>query len=380
MKKKQKRKLAWQKGMVFAASGVFGAGCGILLVNHVQSISKELSLGASIVQMGFLLLGVYLMLLLQIVIHEAGHLVFGLLSGYRFSSFRVGSLMCVKERGRLRFKRLALAGTGGQCLMSPPDLVDGKLPFVWYNLGGSVMNLISGLLFLGLYLLWRDVPYVSFLLLLAGGIGFFYALLNGIPLRLGTVDNDGYHVRSMRKNPAALRAFWIQLKVNESIAEGTLLKDMPDEWFLLPSDRDMKSSLVATIGVFAVSRLVDEHRFQEAYELMEHLLSANTGMIGLHRSLMLCDKIFYELIHENRREELDAVLNKEQKKFMKQMKTFPSVIRTEYAYALLAEKDEKKAEEMLQKFEKAALNYPYPKEIENERRLMEVARQVSAVG
>lgn len=378
VKKKQKRKLAWQKGIGIAASLAFGAGCGVLLAGYVESVLEEMTVGAFVIRMGLLLFGMYLMLFLQIVIHEAGHLVFGLLSGYRFSSFRVGSLMWVRERGKLRFKRMKIAGTGGQCLMVPPDMVDGRLPVALYNLGGSLMNLISGLLFFGLYFLCKDIPYVSVLLLLAGGIGLFYALINGIPLRMGTIDNDGYNVRSMRKSPAALRAFWIQLKVNESIARGIVLKDMPDEWFVLPDDREMKNSMVATIGVFAVSRLVDEHRFQEAHELMEHLLSADIGMIGLHRSLMLCDQIFYELIHENRKEELKAMLDKEQKKFMKQMKTFPSVIRTEYAYALLAEKDEKQAEKLLQKFEKAVLKYPYPREIENERRLMEAARQASA--
>lgn len=376
--KKQKRKLWWQKGVGLVISLAFGVGCGVLLARYSETVTKDQSLGGIFIQLGLLLFGMYLMLFLQIVIHEAGHLVFGLISGYRFSSFRIGSLMWVREQGRLQFKRMRIVGTGGQCLMAPPDLVDGKLPFVLYNLGGSLMNLISGLLFLGLYLLCKDIPYVSIFLLLAGGIGLFFALINGIPLRLGAVDNDGYNVRSMRKSPEALRAFWIQLKVNENIANGLVLKDMPDEWFVLPDDRDMKNSLVATIGVLAVSRLLDAQSFQEAHALMEHLLSADTGMAGLHRSLMLCDQIFYELIHENRREVLESMMDKQQKKFMKQMRAFPTVIRTEYAYALLVEKDEKQAEKLLKKFEKTALKYPHPQEIENERRLMEAIRQASA--
>ena len=32
------------------------------------------------------------------VIHEGGHLVFGLLTGYKFSSFRIMSFMWVKEK------------------------------------------------------------------------------------------------------------------------------------------------------------------------------------------------------------------------------------------------------------------------------------------
>ena len=37
----------------------------------------------------------------NIIVHEGGHLVCGLLSGYGFSSFRIGSLMLVKIDGKL---------------------------------------------------------------------------------------------------------------------------------------------------------------------------------------------------------------------------------------------------------------------------------------
>ena len=56
---------------------------------------------------------------------------------------------------------------------------------------------------------------------------------------------------------------------------------------------------------------------------------------------------------------------------MKAMKSFSSVIRTEYALALLFEKDTQKAEENT--FEKVAKTYPYSQDIESERELMRIA-------
>lgn len=94
-----------------------------------------------------MLVFLYLAWLIQVVIHEAGHLICGLLSGYTFSSFRIGSFMLLKENGRLVTKRLKIPGTGGQCLMAPPEMVNGKFPVVLYNLGGSLFNLIVTLLF-----------------------------------------------------------------------------------------------------------------------------------------------------------------------------------------------------------------------------------------
>jgi hypothetical protein len=62
--------------------------------------------------------------------------------------------------------------------------------------------------------------------------------------------------------------------------------------------------------------------------------------------------------------------NKEYQKFVKSMKNFPSVIRTEYVYALLAEKDEEKAAEWMNRFEKVAKTHPYPIDILGERELI----------
>ena len=61
--------------------------------------------------------------------------------------------------------------------------------------------------------------------------------------------------------------------------------------------------------------------------------------------------------------------------FMKAMKRFPSVLRTQYALAVLEEKNVSKAETIKGDFDKAAKSYPYPHEIESERELMRIVDQ-----
>ena len=114
-----------------------------------------------------------------------------------------------------------------------------------------------------------------------------------------------------------MQAFWLQLKVNEQIAKGIRLKDMPDEWFVVPDDEAMQNSMVATQGVFATNRLMDQQRFEDADRLIAHLLEIDSGIIGLHRNLMICDRMYCELIHDNRKEILEEMLTREQIKFMK---------------------------------------------------------------
>ena len=133
--------------------------------------------------------------------------------------------------------------------------------------------------------------------------------------------------------------------------------------------------MVASIGVYAASRLMDQHRFDEAESLMNHLLHIESGIVGLHRSLLACDLIYLELIGENRPDKVQTLYTRELKKFVRAMKTFPSVIRMEYTYRLLGQRDMQKAEQALVAFERIAATYPYPNDIQSERELIQIAAE-----
>lgn len=376
--KKEKKKISGQSFAGILLYMMIGAGCGILIVRYLDHFAAgELTLGKMILLSCLLFVSVYAAMLIQIVIHEAGHLVFGLLTGYRFSSFRIFSLMWVKENEKLRFKRLSIAGTGGQCLMSPPDLKDGRMPFLLYNFGGAIMNLIFSAVFLALSFLIPEASSLRIFLQILALIGTAFAFMNGAPLHFGPVDNDGCNAVSMMHDDEAVRAFWIQMKANELLSKGIRIKDMPSEWFAVPADGSMKNSIIAAVGALACNRLMDEHRFSEADDLMEHLLSIDSGIIGLYRGMMVCDRIYLELIGENRPEVLSGMMTKEQKQLMKAMKKFPSVLRTEYAYALLSDKDTENARKIKAQFDRCASSYPYPVEIAGEAELIQEAYHIS---
>jgi hypothetical protein len=59
--------------------------------------------------------------------------------------------MWVKEGGEVKLRNLSLAGAGGQCLLIPPEIKDGKYPYVLYNFGGSITNLAGDLYLLVLH-------------------------------------------------------------------------------------------------------------------------------------------------------------------------------------------------------------------------------------
>lgn len=370
------RRLAGQALFIVAGLGV-GGFLGWYLpslgIDYTGFIRNPLSAAA-------LLVGFIATIYVQIIIHEAGHLAFGLLSGYRFVSFRIGSLMWLHDGSSLRLRRLSLAGTGGQCLMAPPDMTNGSFPYVLYNLGGVLMNVLSGLLFLGLRLVFPAAVLPALLLLMAAAVGFLFALLNGIPMRLGMVENDGHNLLSLAKNPEARRAFWLQLSINARLARGHRVRDLPEAWLTLPEDADMGNSLVAALAVIAAVRPMDEHRFKEADRMMAQLLSNPGAVPGLHLGLLKVDRIFMELLGENRPDHVTRLLDNSQQKFMKAMKGYISVLRTQYALALLHERDAKKATDILKRFEKAAKTYPNAGEVQAEREWVAVAAAKAKAG
>ncbi len=380
--KNQKETKKRNIGQILIPAGfvLIGAICGVLFMKFLNKTETAgTSGGGKILTILVALVSMCAVLILQIIIHEAGHLVFGLLTGYRFISFRVYSFMWMKDNDRIRFKRMSIAGTGGQCLMAPPELKDGKMPVQLYNYGGAIMNLIASAISGGLSLLCPAGSLFRPFLLMMLVTGIAYALMNGLPLRMSLANNDGRNAWDLARSPEAVRAFWTTMKMNELSARGVCLRDMPEEWFAVPDEEGMKNGITSSLGAVACSRLMEQGRFEEADALMERLLSQNNGIPGVLRKMLVCDRIYVELIRENRPEALEALRTKDQLKFMKSMKKYPSVLRTEYAYALLAEKDPEKAQTVMEAFEKAARTYPNPNDITIERELMETAREAAAV-
>ena len=302
--KKKSGKTIYMSIMLLAGI-VCGATAGIILA-RVEEQGIEFWPGMLV-----MVFSVYGAILIQVIVHEAGHLVFGLVSGYQFSSFRIGNLMLIKENGKCKVRKFSIAGTAGQCLMAPPDLVDGKIPVVLYNLGGCIFNLIISAVFSVAAHANSQNPMVFMVCIVVAVIGVAFALTNGIPLQVGPVTNDGHNALSLGKNPKAMQAFWLQLKVNNEQAKGRRLKEMPESWFPIPTDEDLENGLIAALGVFRVSWLVDQLRLEEALDYMKTLLNKNNGIIGLHRSLLINERIYCELVLNNNTSEATNLHNSE---------------------------------------------------------------------
>lgn len=366
-----RRKVSFQQMVPLLLLLLLGGICGFFIGRFVMTVARTgASTGMQLLLFGMLTVAFCVILLAQILLHEAGHMLAGWLSGYTFCSFRIGSLMWVRQAGHVKLRRLSLAGTGGQCLMNPPEPRVGRFPFVLYNLGGSLLNLLTAPVFWLASRAAAGAPVFAVLLEMAAWTGFGFALINGIPLRLAAVDNDGRNIITLRQNPKASAAFWLQMRVNAMMAEGHRQKDLPAEWFTMPDAADMNNSMVASMAVFSIGRMIDCHAFDQAEHAIESVLTHGTAMAGIHRLLLTAETICLELLGQARPERIAALRTRDFVKFEKAMRTFPTILRMQYGLALRIEKDADKAAALRRRIEKVLAAYPYPGEAEAERELI----------
>ncbi len=347
---------------------LIGGVCGFLCAAYGKDFAALLGVNYGIAML-YLLLCLVLAVWAQIVIHEAGHLIAGLACGYRFLSFRVGSILLAKEENGFRIGRMSLAGTAGQCLMAPPDGDFDSVPVTLYNLGGPLINLVSAPLFAVLGLVGLPAPVACFGWM-AGAVGIGFFLTNGIPFGMGNVDNDGRNAILTRRDPAARRAFVIQLRTASEIAQGKRLRDLPEAWFEPVAGSDC--ILTAAIDAFACNRLMDAGRLDEAASAIDSFLHTRQNA-GLYAHLLRADRLCLAALRGETALR-DRLLDKSLQKFMEAMKDFPSVLRTGYILALW-DGDEKNAASLKARFERMAAKYPYAGEMEGERELMRSAEE-----
>lgn len=244
--------------------------------------------------------------------HESGHLICGLLTGYKFVSFRIFNLTFIKIDGKFRIKRFSIAGTGGQCLLTPPDLPLEQIGTGWYNAGGVIVNII--LLLAALPFFWLDLdPFLLETLAIFCLTDAVIILMNGIPMKVGGIGNDAYSMLYLHRDTLSKRALVLQLRSNALIQEGMRPKQMPDEWFEWKTDIDYKNPLEVSIPLMYASRLIDELNWEEAYDRFEELYRHKADIMQLYVNEIACELAFCAILtgHKERANELlDSKLRK----------------------------------------------------------------------
>ena len=344
---------------LYIVSALIGVAIGIYISLNPETQTESLPIS---------LLFLIVSLFLGIVIHELGHLVFGILTGYRFSSFRIMSLMLYRRSdGRLAFTRRKIPGTSGQCLMSPPDSAGGRVPFVLYNLGGSLFNLITALISIIIRIISGRVYLLADFLVLFSVVSLAFALMNAIPMRLSLIPNDGYNLKILLRDPPARDSFLKEMRIAEASSKGILLSEMPEDWFSVPEEGYTQNHIHASIAVLRAERLIDLKSFAEAREAILPLLGRASMAVGAHRALLGYDLVFLNLYLDGITDDYDNHLTAPDRKFISSLRNDPSVIRTDVAVTAITKGRCKELDKLLLKLDRQIRLSPTPAAAKSER-------------
>ncbi len=289
-------------------------------------------------------IAMFVAIVLHIILHEGGHLLMGFATGYRLISFRIAGIALIHKERKIRIKRFKLAGTGGQCLMSPPDVAPEKVPFFWYNAGGVLMNLVFALLTLFL-LLACDMPmWLEMLCMMMTIVGLFLALANGIPMRPGGMQNDAMNILTLYRNPQKRKDFIRQLQIAAEVTAGKRLIEIPAEWFDADKVDDYKDLLRLASRMNYQARFIDEGRFMDAQLSVEDLVEHFSELPMLAQQELAGEYVFTELLTKGRKEVIEKYWTKQLEQYVKAGARYSSgKQRILFAYALYMEKNNDEA-------------------------------------
>ena len=338
------------------------------ILGHQSMASAAGSSGEKILLLLTAVVSLFVAYMLALIIHEGGHLVFGLLTGYKYLLFRIGSLTLIRRNNRFELKKFAIKGTGGQCILMPPESDDPqKAPFFLYHAGGGIFNLLTALIAFPVASVVGSSVLRTFLLVL-GVLSFMLGIMNLIPLKM-QVPNDGYNIMMMLKSPAERAAVYKTLKVNGLLFEGKTLSQISPELFELGSEGFYKT----VEKIFKGGALIDRLDFEGAERIFAE--GAKDETITFYQLECRSELMFCKIMNGAPVEEIDAVYDNELATYISEAgKTIIAKRRQMYAYYLLYKHDMQAAGREYQAAVKLKDTYPFEGEAISELKLIEAVK------
>ena len=302
---------------------------------------------------------------LHIIIHEFGHLITGLISGYKFGFFRIWKYAISLDEGKMKVKNFHIPGSLGQCVMAPPVKINGDFPYLLYNLGGIIFNGLFALLSI-ILVFALPINLLSTFLLSMGFVGLYLAITNGYPFEY--IPNDGTNIKSLKKSDDSKEAFYNALLLTKMYMDDNPNKIAIKEIVKKENYQDFNEPLVQNVISENISLYIDEGELFKALDFSEFLLKQK-NMTSILRNLILIDKASLHLLlgHKNEIEKL-----KNDTGFKKYIKSSgqSEIERYKYMYYSLHEKNEEKAEIALKKYKSLASDHLFGNHVDYDEKLI----------
>lgn len=237
----------------------------------------------------FFLVLCVVIILSSVFIHELGHLTCGLLTGFKFESFRTLSFIAYRdEDGKIQSNTDQVTDYSGQCLMRPPEREKFN-PF-WYLAGGVIFNLIAALIFFYLFYLIKDISVyaetfqeylIRSLMKLSIVTGLvlntYMVIVNWFPIPFFV--NDGYQTRKARHNKNSYNAIYDYLMINSELNRGKSLKSYNMKHVKVHSE-NLEDQVQMMSAIYVYERYMLKGKYDKAYSNVVNYMRASKNVIS----------------------------------------------------------------------------------------------------
>lgn len=114
--------------------------------------------------------------------------------------------------------------------------------------------------------------------------------------------------------------------------------------------------------------------YDKIVEHLKGLIDGDLKVVDIYQMVLKNDLIYFEALKGCDETAKSLEKDKGYERFIKAMKNAPSILRTQYAYARLCEKDIKKADDVMENFLALEKRYPYKADFEMEKTAVELVK------
>lgn len=315
----------------------------------------------------------------QIIIHEAGHLIAGLMRGYRFLSFMILNFMITRKDGKFHFSRFGIPGAGGQCLMVPPAEGDTDAGIAFYNAGGVIINAVVGIvsgLILAFFYDSMSFEAISFVWAFTI-IGVIFAIQNGVPMSMGGLPNDGKNIKELKKDRFSTQVFLNSMRILASLQQGEDIDSVMPEYMCDDRELNLENSIHAMALNFDLCAAVSRKDFGKACVIIDRALEASDKMVDIYVREFRMEQVFMAVAYPAYGHDAGRLMDDDLRAYMnKQALVRPDVLRMQYAYVRLYEHDEEKADAIYERFVKMCKTFYNLSEVRYETELVDMLRKM----
>lgn len=358
--------------------------CGILFAISFAVIFfkindqwMELALTNYILNLSVTILFMLMIILLSIIVHELGHLIFGINAKLKFIYFNVLGFTISKEKNRMIFKKNMNSSLilGSCCMKFDREIKYNEKKIILYFLGGIIFNFLLSIVTIFLFLISKSF-YLKNILIFCFCYNIYCCFNNLIPkvTQIGFY-NDMMHIINYKTDKNYLQKMSI---FSEILSKGDNLTIEQKE-NLIHFPEKINNNLDVEMLELYISNLLQKKEYKKANDLITDLLKVKNDFLLDNNINSLKVSLLEALFYGNYELSMfGKYWDKSLEKYLELMnKVDLQSIGYLYLYFTLIEKNISKSEKYLSLFEKIIKKYPHMKGIIETKNLINEVKKRS---